>query len=116
MSNADVMFALLLLMVVIPVVAFGIVSSVIGRGKYRWIALAAGAFALLTLVLAAVLLLGAGALAIGTNGSVAQVLITACILSTIIACVLCVIAGIFAMREGRKKAASRSGRAHQIDA
>jgi hypothetical protein len=92
------MFALLLF-VVLPVVAFGTVSAVIGRGKYRWVALASGAFALVMLVSVAVLLLGAGTVAIGANGSVAQVLVMAFLLSTVIACFLCVISGIIAIRK-----------------
>lgn len=82
---------------------FGIIAAVAGRGKYRWLALASGVFALLTLVATAVLLLGAGVVAIGTTGSLAQVLIVACLLSGLIACILCVTSGSIAIRErGRK--------------
>ena len=91
----------LLLFFVLAVVAFGILSAVIGRGKYRWIALASGAFALLMLVSAAVLLLGAGTVALGTIGSVAQAVLIACLLSMVIACFLCVISGIIAIRKRR---------------
>ena len=90
------MFALLFV-VVLAVVAFGTLSAAIGRSKYRWIALTSGVLALLMLVSAAILLLGAGAVAIGTTGSLAQILVVACLLSMIIACVVCVISGSIAI-------------------
>ena len=90
------MFALLLL-VVLAVVAFGTLSAAIGRSKYRWIALTSSVLALLMLVSAAILLLGAGAVAIGTSGSVAQILVMACLVGMVIACVVCVISGSIAI-------------------
>ncbi len=99
------MFALLFV-VVLAVVAFGTLSAAIGRSKYRWIALTSGVLALLMLVSAAILLLGAGAVAIGTTGSLAQILVVACLLSMIIACVVCVISGSIAIsRRGRQHVA-----------
>lgn len=98
------MFALFLLGV-LAIFTFGITAAIVGRGKHRWLALASGAVALLMLVAEAVLLLGAGVVAIGTSGSLAQVLIVGCLLSGVIACVLCIISGSIAIRErGRKKA------------
>ena len=98
------MFVLALL-VVLAVVAFGITSAVLGRGRYRWLALASGVFALLMLVAAAVLLLGSGAVAIGTAGSLARVLIMGCVVSMVIACILCIIFGRIAIkRRGLKNA------------
>lgn len=90
---------------VLAIFTFGIIAAITGRGKHRWLALASGAFALLLLVAAAVLLLGAGVVAVGTSGSLAQVLIVGCLLSGAIACVLCVISGSIAIRDrGRTKA------------
>ena len=99
------MFALLLL-IVLAIVVFGVVSAVIGRSSFRWISLASGAFALLLLVSAAVLLLGSGVVAIGTNGSIAQLLIILCLLSMLIACFLCVISGCIAIRRRNAKNAA----------
>lgn len=92
------MFALLLF-VVLATVAYGIISAVTGRGKYRWIALASAALAVFMLASSAVLLLGSGVVAIGTSGSVARVLIGACLLSMAIACLVCVISGSIAIRK-----------------
>lgn len=92
------------IVLVLATLAFGIIVAVIGRGKYRWVALAAAMFALLTLVAAVVLLLGSGAVAIGTRGSVAQVLVVGCLAGTAIACVLCVIFGSIAIRERSRNA------------
>jgi len=94
------------LVIVLATLAFGIIVAVTGRGKYRWVALTSGVFALLMLVAAVVLLLGSGAVAIGTTGSFAQVFIVGCLVSMAIACVLCIISGSIAIRErGRKNVA-----------
>ena len=96
----------LFLLIALATLAFGIIVAVTGRGKFRWVALSSGAFALLMLVAAVFLLLGSGAVAIGTRGSVAQVLIVVCLVSMAIACVLCIISGSIAIRErGRKNVA-----------
>ena len=88
----------LFLLIVLATLTFGIIVAVTGRGKYRWVALSSGAFALLMLIAAVVLLLGSGAVAIGTRGSVAQVLIGGCLAGSAIACVIGVISGGIAIR------------------
>ena len=98
---------LLLLAIVLAVVVFGVVSAALGRGGYRWIALASGMFALFMLMAAALLLLGAGVVAIGTTGSLAQVLVISCVAGMAFASVLCIIAGRIALRRrGSSKVAT----------
>lgn len=94
------MFALLLI-VVLAVVVFGVVAAVIGRSRYRWIALASGLFALVMLVAVPIILLGAGVVAIGTSGSLAQVLLVACVAGVAGASVLCAVAGTIAIGKRR---------------
>lgn len=96
------MIAILLLIVVVTI-AFGILVAIVGRGKYRWVALSSGAFAFWMLVALVVLLLGSGTVAIGTSGSVAQVLIVGCVASLAIACAICVIYGSIAIRARNRK-------------
>ncbi len=92
---------ILLLLPILGVFIFGVVAAFIGKGGYRWLALASGVASLAMVISAVVILLGAGVVAIGTNGSLAQIILLGCLVCALGALVLCIVTGSIAIKRKR---------------